>query len=85
MSGTSELTQRLADRIMQRCDELARCSEQPGMITRTFGSPAMHDAYARIRRWMEESGMTCRIDAAGNLRGRFNPAVSDRTLLIGWQ
>lgn len=53
------------------------------MITRTFGSPAMHDAYAKIRAWMEESGMDCRIDAAGNLRGRFNPTVADRTLLIG--
>ena len=53
------------------------------MITRTIGSPAMRDAYAKIRTWLEESGMTCRIDAAGNLRGRFNPAVSDRTLLIG--
>jgi allantoate deiminase len=86
--------QQAARRTMERCDELAACTERSGEITRTFCSAAMRDAYAKLRGWMEVTGMNCRLDAATNLIGRFNPpppsasakgegATHTRVVLIG--
>jgi allantoate deiminase len=76
-----------ARRTMQRCDELAACTERPGEITRTFCSVAMRDAHAKLRGWMEAAGTQCRLDAATNLIGRGNRSLSSqtnrKTLLIG--
>src|ERR1051326_3612738 len=58
-----------AAEIIRRCRALAECTDEPGHITRTFLSPAMHDAHRMLRDWMEAAGMTVRVDAAGNLRG----------------
>ncbi|HUR33978.1 MAG TPA: M20/M25/M40 family metallo-hydrolase, partial [Vicinamibacterales bacterium] len=52
------------------CRRLARCSDEPGVTTRTFLSPSMHDVHAALGAWMEDSGLRVAIDAAGNLRGR---------------
>ena len=41
-----------------------------GETTRTFLSPAMRRANAVAAGWMEEAGLSVRVDAAGNLRGR---------------
>jgi allantoate deiminase len=70
--------------IIERCRILARMSETPGAITRTFLCPAMHDVHRTLRAWMEEAGMTVTLDAAGNLRG-VNPAIDSDAprLLIG--
>ena len=77
-----------AARVMQRCDELAACTETPGQLTRRFCTPAMKAAHEKVRAWFEAAGMTCRLDAAGNLLGRFEAATepandSSKTLLIG--
>jgi allantoate deiminase len=58
-----------ADRVIARCLELARCTEVPGEITRTFLAPSMHRVHALIGGWMRAAGMSSYIDAAGNLRG----------------
>ena len=57
-------------RILQRCDELARLSEEPGMIARWYGSPSLVEAADVVAGWMEEAGLAVRRDAVGNLIGR---------------
>lgn len=63
------LWQRLAADVLQCCDELGRCSDESGRLTRTFCSPAMRDAHRRVTGWMQAAGMSVRVDAAGNLLG----------------
>ena len=60
----------LAKRVMDRCDELALHTEEPGRITRRFLTPPMRSVHRLIGQWMRELGMTIRVDAAGNLIGR---------------
>jgi allantoate deiminase len=55
--------------IIHRCRELARCTEEPGRITRTFLSPPMREVHRLVRGWMEAAGLRVRVDAAGNIRG----------------
>jgi hydantoinase/carbamoylase family amidase len=57
-------------RIMARCNALARNSEEPGRITRPYGSPALAAAGEAVASWMREAGMTVHRDAIGNVRGR---------------
>ena len=78
----ADLIRHSATRVMQRCDELAACTDTPGQITRLFCTPAMKAAHEKLRGWMESAGLECRVDAAGNLIGRYNPAAEQR-LLIG--
>ncbi|MEA2293660.1 MAG: allantoate deiminase [Solirubrobacteraceae bacterium] len=56
--------------VLERCDELARCSEEPGRLTRRFGTPALAEARSLVAGWMEAAGLTPRVDAVGNLLGR---------------
>lgn len=60
-----------AQRIMRRIETLARISEEPGRITRTFASPAMRRANKLVAGWMREAGMKTRGDAVGNLFGHY--------------
>jgi allantoate deiminase len=55
---------------MARCDELAAYTEEPGRITRSYGTPALAAARGVIARWMRDAGLEVRTDAVGNLRGR---------------
>jgi len=58
-------------RIMQRCDALARHSELPGGLTRVFLSPESRAADELVLGWMREAGMQARLDAIGNVVGRY--------------
>jgi allantoate deiminase len=58
-------------RVIERCRELARFSEEKDRTTRTFLSPPMHDVHRTLRGWMERLGMEVWVDAAGNLRGLY--------------
>ena len=59
-------------------------SEEPGRITRRFLTPPVHDVHAHLRSRMEAMGMTVHVDAAGNLRGLWQPASSGgKRLVIG--
>jgi allantoate deiminase len=60
-----------ATRILERCDALARCSEQPDGLTRVYLSPQQRAANALVLQWMREAGMTARLDAIGNVIGRY--------------
>jgi len=68
--------------VIERCQYLARCSEEPGAITRPFASEAMRCAHERVSEWMREAGMAVRRDNVGNLRGRFE-GTGETTLLLG--
>ena len=54
--------------LMHRCRILARCTDKPGEILRTFLSPAMDEVHRTMRPWMESAGLTVSVDGAGNLR-----------------
>jgi allantoate deiminase len=60
--------------IMDRIERLSGISEEPGRLTRTFGSPAMRQANDLAARWMREAGMAAREDVAGNLIGHYETA-----------
>jgi allantoate deiminase len=60
-----------AERIWDRCESLARCSEHPGKLTRVFLSKEQLEASQLVLGWMREAGMTARLDAIGNVVGRY--------------
>lgn len=59
-----------ARRVLERADELAGFTEEPGRITRPLGTPALAGATARVADWMREAGLEPVSDALGNLVGR---------------
>ena len=69
-----------AARVLERCDALARISEEPTALTRRFGTPAMKEANALVAGWMREAGLETREDPLGNLIGRRG---SGPTLMVG--
>src|SRR3954465_1782922 len=71
-----------ADRIMQRCDELARQSELPGGLTRVFLSPQYRAATDLVLGWMREAGMRAALDAIGNAVGRTEAQRSGAPCLV---
>jgi allantoate deiminase len=56
--------------VLERCERLARCSEEPGRLTRRFGTPALTEARDLVDGWMREAGLYTRRDPLGNLFGR---------------
>jgi allantoate deiminase len=70
-----------AETVLERCERLARCTEQPGQITRRFATPALTAARELVAGWMRQAGLEPRIDAVGNLIGR--RAATGGTLLLG--
>lgn len=73
-------------RAVQRCDFLAHppFSDTPDGLFRSYLSPAYTATVKQVREWMEEAGMHCRIDAAGNLIGRYEGLTPNApALLIG--
>ena len=61
----------MASRIVQRIDALAAISESPTALTRICFSPEHRRAGDLILRWMEEAGLTARMDEIGNAIGRY--------------
>src|SRR5215208_2521815 len=69
---------------MARCDELAAYTEEPGRITRPYGTPAHMATRDVVADWMRDVGLNIRVDAIGNVRGRVEgsePAAA--ALLLG--
>lgn len=65
-------------------DELARITDEPGRLTRTFLSPAMRRANACVGAWMRATGLAVREDSVGNLIGRLEGSrPGSKTLLLG--
>lgn len=57
--------------VLSGINELAAISEDATGITRTFGTDAFLAGRRSVQNWMEEAGLQTRIDAIGNVRGRF--------------
>ncbi len=71
-----------AQAVMERCDLLATCTEDPPSITRPFASDSMRRAQQYVKEWMRQAGMIVTRDNVGNLRGRYEGTVTG-TLLVG--
>lgn len=61
-------------RAISECKHIATMSEEPGRILRRFLTPAMHDVHDHLRARMNTLSMITHVDAAGNLRGLWQPA-----------
>ncbi|MCC6829200.1 MAG: allantoate amidohydrolase [Novosphingobium sp.] len=72
-------------RAVERCRLLTRppFSADPNGLTRAYLTPAHAEACRQIAEWMAQAGMEPRIDAAGNLIGRYSGASDRPALLIG--
>lgn len=68
--------------VLERCDRLAAISEEPGAITRPYGSPALREANEVVAGWMREAGMETRRDPFGNLIG-FYEGTGEKVLVLG--
>ena len=71
-----------ATTVMERCELLGNISEEPGRLTRPFGSQAMREANDIVSGWMRMAGMTTRFDEIGNLIGRYE-GTGNETLVFG--
>jgi allantoate deiminase len=70
--------------LMTRLDELAIFSDDPDRLTRLYLSPAHRRAMGQVAAWMAEAGMSARIDAVGNVVGRYEASRPGApALLIG--
>jgi allantoate deiminase len=70
-------------RVMARADELATCSERPGEITRRYGTAALVAARDLLEGWMQDAGMTTRVDRVGNLTGTLAEDEPRPGIMIG--
>lgn len=68
--------------IMERLHVLAQYTEQEGMMTRTYLTPAHRGAAGQIAAWMRDAGMTVRRDAVGNVIGRYEGCVANAPALV---
>jgi allantoate deiminase len=73
-----------AQRAIAECRRIAQMSEEPDRTTRRYLTPPTHDVHALLRGRMEALGMTVTLDAAGNLRGLWQPeGVHSKRLIVG--
>ncbi|HEV2128748.1 MAG TPA: M20 family metallo-hydrolase [Thermomicrobiales bacterium] len=74
----------LAATLMRRSDELAAHTEEPGKITRRYGTPALAEVMGIVEGWMRDAGMQTRRDAIGNLFGLLaGPSDDCPRLMLG--
>jgi len=71
-----------AEQVVQRCQTLARFSEDSGTIRRTFLSAPMRDCHREIAAWLAPLGVTPSVDAVGNLRALCPGATPDAPCLL---
>ena len=84
MSGSEhgEAARAEASLAMARLDRLAAFTDEPGRITRLAFSPALKAANAELLGWMRAAGMAARIDAAGNVVGRYDGERPDAPAIL---
>ena len=74
----------LGANVMAHLHELARCTSEPGRLTRLYLTSAHAAAIGMVKGWMEEAGMTVEVDAAANVVGRYaGGGPGQPTLLLG--
>jgi len=71
-----------ASRVIAECARIAAMSEESGRTTRRFLTPPTHAVHDHLRARMQALGMSERVDAAGNLRGLWQPANAGTKLLV---
>ncbi len=71
MKTSKNSSDALAREVMERLDVLAGISESPDNLTRRFLTPEHEAANAQVGDWMQAAGMTVRVDAVGNIIGRY--------------
>ncbi|GGR32032.1 allantoate amidohydrolase [Deinococcus ruber] len=70
--------------VLKACADLARFTETPGQITRTYLSEPTRDVHAYLTAWASRLGLRASVDAAGNLRVRREARTPDApTLYLG--
>jgi allantoate deiminase len=73
-----------AAQAIAECRLIATMSEETGRTTRRFLTPPVAEVHRHFRARMLSLGMTVSVDAAGNLRGLWQPASSGgKRLVIG--
>jgi allantoate deiminase len=73
-----------AQRAIAECRRIATMSEEPDRTTRRFLTPPVREIHVSLRERMQALGMKVNLDAAGNLRGLWQPQGSRaRRLIIG--
>lgn len=71
MKTSKNSSDALAREIMERLDVLAAISESPDNLTRRYLTPEHASANAQVGEWMQAAGMAVRVDAVGNIIGRY--------------
>src|SRR5262245_45078260 len=70
--------------VMERIEALAAYSEEPGRLTRRFGTEALRQTNQAVAAWMQQAGMAVRQDNIGNLIGRYEAdRGGGQTMLLG--
>ncbi|TPQ40828.1 allantoate amidohydrolase [Bradyrhizobium guangdongense] len=73
---------RLGPGIIARIEELGQISETPDALTRVYLSSEHRRAGDLLAGWMREAGMSARVDAIGNVVGRYEGEESRRPALL---
>jgi allantoate deiminase len=68
--------------LLARLDELAQLSERPDMLVRRFLTEPHRQANELIGGWMRSAGMAVRVDAIGNLIGRYEASEAGAPCLM---
>jgi allantoate deiminase len=68
--------------VVERCAQVAAFSEEAGTITRTFLCEPMRRLQERFSAWIEEAGLAAKVDAAGNLVGRYRGLQPDAPVVM---
>jgi allantoate deiminase len=76
------LDQPSGTRIYERCEALAKLSEEQGALTRVFLSREQRAANELTLQWMREAGMSARLDEIGNVVGRYEGASPNAPCLM---
>lgn len=71
-------------KVTARCERLATISDSPSCLSRLYLAPSYRAGINQVERWMQAANMVTRVDAVGNLWGRY-PCADDEapTLIIG--
>jgi len=64
----------IGEKICGRVEELAAISEDPAKLTRIFLTPEQRRASELVMSWMQAAAMATRLDAIGNVIGRYEGA-----------
>jgi allantoate deiminase len=84
VSDSTTILKTRAAQAIAECRLIATMSEELGRTTRRFLTPAVAEVHSHLRARMSALGMTSTVDAAGNLRGLWEPTGGNgKRLVIG--